>query len=1568
MEPNKIRDRALLALKKMEAKLAALERERTESIAVISCACRFPAGASSPEAYWQNLLSKVDAIGPIPMQRWSISAGADDPNRGKYVGGFIEGVDEFDSAFFGISPREANSMDPQQRVLLEVSSEAFERGGLTPESLKDSATGVFIGAVALDYRDRFVACAPEELGTYALTGNLLSVIAGRISYVFGLMGPCVTVETACSSSLVAVHQACQSLRMRESNLALAGGVNLLLSPVNMNMLAGTKTLSPQGRCATFDAGADGLVRGEGCGVVVMKRLSDAERDGDQILAIIRGSAVNHDGRAAGLTAPNVLSQQALLVRALEVSRVGPEEVGYVETHGTGTALGDPIEFQALKNVFGQRPEGAGKCVLGSVKSNVGHLEAAAGIAGLLKVILALQYETIPAQLHYQKTNPNIELDGSPFIVPSDTVVWKRGTKRRIAGVSSFGISGTNAHVVLEEGPPLADMLEEGEGPQIFPVSARSPEALSKFAEKYDAALADNGALAGSALRAIAYSAGVHRAHYEYRMAVTAASRTEVREALTAYRTGTPHAGLTSGKVSSGIRHKIAFVFPGLGSQWCGMGLGLLSKEAAFRETIELCDAAIRRRADWSLLDELNAPAEKSQLHRIEIVQPALFSLGVALASQWRAWGIVPGAVVGHSMGEVAAAYTAGAIDLEVAVRIICERSRIMSELAGKGAMAIAEVAWDLAHELVVPYKGRISVAGSNSARFTVFSGEADALQDLWNACHKEKVFFRMIKDAIPSHSHLVESVLPRLRERLSGIEANDGPVAFYSTVYGGRIGGATCGVDYWLNNLRKPVRFDLAAAALVHDGYTDFVELGAHPALLPALGEAIQKEKSEARAYASLRQGIEDRRSMLDSLGQLYVNGVMPDWPAACGGDARVAPLPTYPWQHRKHWVAEAPFTGRARWGPTTAEAEALEPVDPDIPRVETDDRLFLRVDWRLSHLVPQASTSSLRGRWLVLVDDGGAGQQLADLLRERGQEAILVTSAKLRGASRGDIEVVDPVNPLCFDDLLARYFSNSDACAGLVHMWSMDGTSTPQFADAQRRGCGALLHLLQAVGRTNWRDLPRLFLVTRGAQPAGLGGVVSGLDQTPILGMGQALCYELPELRCARIDCSAQVSGQEITALANEILSSEQEDLIALRPEGRYVARLIQGLPGEPEISVGRGVGTRNEIRLDGTYLVTGGLGALGLKLAHWLAERGAGALVLLSRRGAVSAEQKAAVASLQARGVKVATPSADVADHAQLSAAWETVRPEMPPLKGVVHAAGILDDGFVHQQTLSRLQRVLATKVQGAWNLHSLTEKMDLDFFVLYSSASALIGSPGQTNYAAANAFLDALAQYRKARGLPALSVQWGVFSDVGLATETDNRAARLAYRGMAGLTADVAFEALSRLLGGEACCVGVVPFNIRQWIEFYPQVASSPYLSKLVEQAPSPESRSSIVTTLCEIPKLRRRGAVADFVRKQVSIVLLQNETVLEANTPFRDFGMDSLTGLELRNRLEAAFELRLSAALIWTYSNIHSLASYLHEQVAQRLESSGLGAGETEGSPSDKSEEEQLIERLKQQLAG
>jgi acyl transferase domain-containing protein len=893
--------RALVEVREMRAKLDQLERARQEPIAIVGLGCRLP-GASSPEAYWEILRNGVDAISEIPRERWSIDEyyDADPEAAGRmYVrhGGFLKDVDRFDASFFGITPREASAMDPQQRLLMEVTWEALERAGIPPDSLMGQRGGVFIGISTSDYFQlELRSVAAESIDAYLASGGCGSVAAGRLAYFLGLQGPAVAIDTACSSSLVAIHAACQSLRSGESTIAIAGGVSLMLVPELTINFCRARMLAADGRCKTFDKSADGYVRSEGCGVVVLKRLSDAVDAGDRILALVRGTAVNQDGRSSGLTVPNGPAQEAVIREALRAAGVKPAEVQYVEAHGTGTALGDPIEVQALARALGEGRAASEPLLIGSAKTNIGHLEAAAGVAGLMKLVLALQHREIPRHLHFTEPNPHVDWKALPVRVAAAAAEWTASGGPRLGGVSSFGFCGTNAHVIVQEAP--AETAPNVESPDrrvhVMTVSARTEQALVQAA----AALADDLETRDTSIADICHSANAGRSHFDHRIAIAAADRAAFVSALRKTTGASPaHRAATA--------PSLAFLFTGQGSQYRGMGRELYDSEPVFRRSMDRSDAILRADLGRSILPVVFED-ETGLLDQTAMTQPVIFALEYALFEMWSSWGVRPTFVMGHSLGEDVAACAAGVFSLDDGLRMIAARGRLMQSLPQGGSMVTVFAPEQVVREAIRGFEAELAIAAINGPESIAVSGSTGALDQVVHALTARGVKSRSMTASHAFHSPLMDPILEAFGRITASIALSEPSIELISSLTGAAAGeGELIDPTYWARHVRQPVRFADAIRTLHARGCRTFLELGPAPTLL-GLGRRCVEE-SAASWVPSLRKGRSDSEQIAESVAALYEAGVSIDWKAWDAGRRRGrVTLPTYPFQRERYWGIES--------------------------------------------------------------------------------------------------------------------------------------------------------------------------------------------------------------------------------------------------------------------------------------------------------------------------------------------------------------------------------------------------------------------------------------------------------------------------------------------------------------------------------------------------------------------------------------------------------------------------------------------------------------------------------------
>ncbi|WP_233153855.1 type I polyketide synthase [Scytonema sp. HK-05] len=1581
-----------------------------EAIAIIGIGCRFP-GAKGPETFWQLLHDGVDAVKEVSPSRWDMSrfsnkTTAEIEEKHTQWGGFLEQVDQFDPQFFGIAPREAELMDPQQRLLLEVSWEALENAGQTQKQVAGSQTGVFIGISNYDY-SRLVFNPKVAIDPYSGTGNALSIAANRLSYVLDLRGPSWAVDTACSSSLVAVHQACQSLQQGECQMALAGGVNLILSPEVSMTFSKAGMIAVDGRCKTFDAKANGYVRGEGCGVVVLKRVSDAVRDGDTILAVIRGSAVNQDGRSNGLTAPNPLSQQAVISHALENAKVQPAQINYVEAHGTGTSLGDPIELNSLKDILMQGRSPDEPCWIGSVKTNIGHLEAAAGIASLIKVVLSLQHKEIPPHLHLEQINPYISIDGTPLSIPTKLQKWATGKEPRLAGVSSFGFGGTNAHVVLEEAPPE---IQNSKSPKIgvssgdaartevssaltslkiqkedkierqfhlLTLSAKSEKALGEMTQRYADFLTNHPEVS---LADVCYTANTGRSHFNHRLAVVAKSSVQLQEALNAFADSRDDR-LVNGQVSN-KRQKIAFLFTGQGSQYVGMGRQLYENAPVFRAALDQCDEILRPYLGQSLLQVLYPkPEENSPLDQTAYTQPALFAIEYALVQLWKSWGIHPDAVMGHSVGEYVAATVAGVLSLEDGLKLIAHRSRLMQSLPADGEMVAVFADEKEIREVTKINNKTVAFAAFNGSGNTVISGSAQAVQAVCVELEAAGIKTKKLQTSHAFHSPLMEPILAQFAEVAATINYAPPQITIISNLTGSQLTFEEISPDYWCRHLRSGVQFAKSINTLHASGYEVFVEIGSKPTLL-GMGRNCLSEQVGVW-LPSLRPGHEDWRVLLQSLGELYVRGADVDWSGFDQdyGRRRVM-LPTYPFQRQRYWVnirenehsqagnlfqekTQSPIMKLLSQGDTQQVVQNLEKAgelsenelqllpkllqllikqDQQLLTASIKDWLY-EVQWQqLPRDVETRHGSSVQkngirkaGTWLIFADLEGVGQTLAKLLRSRGNTCILVYPGNSYNIKEGETWSINPYSPVDFEFLFQKVLGMERPLQGIVHLWSLEAElawdlTVSSLEQAQTFGVGSVLHLLQAViKKLNFASaspLPRLWLVTRGAVPA--GSELPGVAQASLWGLGKVVALEHPELWGGMLDLAPNSTNDEAKDILAEIEDSLGEDHIALRNGNRYVARLV---PKQQEES------KQVTLRSDGTYLITGGLGALGLKVAHLLVSQGARQLVLTGRNTEKD-EAQSTLRELEQLGAKIFLQKVDVSDEADMVRLLETVQATMPPLRGIVHAAGVLDDGILQQQSWERFSKVMAPKVRGAWNLHTLTDGLPLDFFVVFSSAASLLGSPGQGNYAAANSFMDALAHHRRLQGLPGLSINWGPWAEVGMAASLANHQQAANAMGLSSIAPDLGLQVLKQVLLQASSQVGVLPID---WLVLRQQLSLGGQLpplffelfGKTKTQAESDLASvqpSDILQKLQAAPASDRLSLLTAYIQGEVAKVLkFASSQLPDPKQNFFDMGMDSLTSVEFKNHLQNHFGRFFPSTLVFNYPNINALVQYLSQEV-------------------------------------
>jgi acyl transferase domain-containing protein len=1550
------------------------ERADPEPIAIIGLGCRFPGGVQSAADYWKLLCGGVDAIAEVPPYRWNIDDLYDpDPSVKNKIysrsGGFLGPVDEFDAHFFGITPREARSLDPQQRLLLETSWEAIEYAQLSADHLFGSDTGVFLGISTLDNATNLKRFAdPEGTDAYYGTGNSLSGAAGRLSYVYGLKGPCVAVETACSSSLVAVHLACQSLLAGECGIAMAAGVNLILAPDNNIVFCRARMLSPDGRCKTFSDTADGYGRSEGCGVIVLKRLSDAVANHDRVVAVIRGTAVNQDGPSGGLTVPNGPAQQAVIRQALKRGGVDPALVDYVEAHGTGTTLGDPIEVNALGAVFSKSRSHANPLIIGAVKSNIGHLEAAAGIAGLIKLALCLENRQIPASLHLNKPNHNIPWDQLPLRVATTLEPWPAKGKRRVGGVSAFGFAGTNAHAVLEESPQLEPEPPAPElSHRLLSISAKTEPALKQLASNYEHFLAT---CSEESFASVCAGANTGRTHFKHRMSVVASSPSQASRLLAGFRSGQKNSGISYGSV--GPVPKIVFLFTGQGSQYPGMGRQLYETQPVFRTALQHCAEILRPFLDKPLLDVVYPSTEADgRLHETAYTQPALFALEYSLARLWESWGVRPAAVMGHSVGEYVAAWLAGVFSLEDGLKLIATRGRLMQALPANGEMVAVFAEEKRVQAALAAVSEHVAIAALNGPRHTVVSGQTEALASALAPLAAQGIKIQKLNVTRAFHSPLMDPILSDFRRIAEEVKYAPPRVEMLANVTGKTATAQVASADYWVNHLRQPVNFSAGLKSSYRNGHRIFLEIGPHPVLSAMCHEVLADDT--CLSLASLRRGRTDSQQILEALGSLYSAGLVVDWESFERGKRRPqVVLPSYPFQRVRHWPYKSSVSvceSRAGHYPqATQVVDLLNQGDTDelvrllqsSPRLHDVDRdtvnrvlqslveqhheqlpedrltgLLYQLHWRVSHPAPLPPIQRRPGTWLIFADRSGVGASIAEKLREQGQPCQLAYRGDCALIKENDVRICTPTSPRDFEQLISLLSKLDAPLHEVLYLWELDSPSPANLTseglgELRNLGVTDLLHLAQSMAAVAHRSSvagsngSRIWVITRGAVSVDDSAGPPSVAQAPSWGLGRVLLLEHPYLLGGLVDLDPEPNADQIATLLAVIRANgRQGEQFAFRGSKCLVARLARKPPVSPSV----------KIQQDASYLIVGGLGGLGLRMAQWLIAQGAKHLALTGR-SALSERNRVQVRELEAMGAKVLALEADVSSETDMAGVFSEVASSLLPLRGIVHAAGVLDDGVLLEQDRERFERVMAPKVKGAWILHQLSSDLKLDFFVLFSSISSLLGSPGQGNYASANAFLDALAYYRRARGQPGLSINWGPWAEFGMAAAMgESFRQRLEVHGFRLLQPADGLRTFGNLLGGAVAQVAVLPVDWSILKSQFPAGGEPSALADLLreEQAASAASddHPRYLEELERAPVGERRAMLTTYLQQRVAEVIGMAPPQLPSlDQGFADMGLDSLMGLELKTRIEFDLRVSLSPTMVFNYPTIESLGGLLH----------------------------------------
>ena len=1497
--------------------------EPDRKVAVTGIGCRLPGGISCPADLWRVVEEGRNVIGPMPPGRFAVDRFLDPKpgTPGKIVtreGGFLTGIDRFDAAFFGISPREAKKMDPQHRLLLELAWEALEDAAIVPATLAGSRTGVFIGLWSSEY-EMAMASQPADIDLYSNTGGGRFAAAGRISFALDLRGPSMTVDTACSSSLVAVHLACQALRDGEVDVALVGAANLILHPYISIGYSRSGMLSPAARCRFGAPAPDGYVRSEGVAMLVLKPLENALHDNDPIHVVIRGSAVSSDGRGSGnLVAPSEEAQADMLRYVYGRAGLAPKEVAYMEAHGTGTAAGDGVELRSMGSVVG-RP-GDRPLPVGSVKTLLGHTEAAAGLAGLIKAGLILKNRVVPADQEVVSRDPTYEWDRQGLEIPTASRQLEAEPSTLYAGVNSFGLAGTNSHVVLESAPPMPAGAPAPHLPHVVCVSGHVPEVLdeavarlARHVDETDIALAD-----------LAYTTASRRTHHAHRLAFPVHSMDELRDALKEVLEGRTPPGVARGTTPLERSPRVAFVFSGQGAQWRGMGKELMAAYPIFHASLLETATALKPFVPWSLVRVVEG---EEPMDDIGVIQPTLGALQIAMARLLASFGVRPDVVLGHSMGEVAAAHLSGALDVHEAMLVLATRSRLLGSISGRGGMALIDESADEVLSRLQPFGDRLSIASMNGPRSTVVAGDSEALDQILSALESEGVFSRRVLVDVASHSAQTDPLLDDLVSALSGLAPCRSNLPFHSTVRAAHLEGEALDAGYWASNLRQPVRLDETVGALVEDGVDVFVEIAPHPILLSSLADIASARDARPTLVPLGRREEREVDRLVEGLARMHTAGAPVAWDGVQANEARAIRLPPYPWKHESYWLDEWPD-----WSHEGGAGRALPPL-------RDEDRAHAYVV-RWEPLEEMPSGARPLGFWAILGHGTPIERCLEELIRAAGGDAVV-----LDGGADCDVTLRDL----------------HDRLGGVIDV---------RPAAVAENGSAPFAAVLEKVGRETLSTIQALissqptlpggtWWVTRDCQGPGTSGLAPATTaQAAVWGLARTLWQEHPELDPHLVDLEGGTSPEEMAEQVLSLISADsRQDQVAFRGGRPMVPRLVRAPPSV--------FTSGSRWRADSSYLITGGLGELGLEVARVMVEGGAKRVVLASRtpmplRTTWATQEHPPslsrriekVRALEQLGASVHLLALDVADDAALRTALSEFKREgWPPVRGVIHCAGTLDNHLLRDLTWESFWAVASGKAVGAWNLHELFPKVEET--VYFSSVVPILPQAGQGNYAAANACLDGLAAVRSAAGAPTVSLGWGPWQRAGLVR--DDKVARSVERmeaeGLAAFAPEHAANLFTWAAPSDHPHVAIARVDWSVAAERLSRRPGASFYTELLGAGDVNRDGGLLAAHLSTLSEERRVAELETRLRELAAAVLGIADGVLPTTQPLGRRGLDSLMAMELRNRMELLLDLRLPASTVWNYPTVEQLARHLAGRlpgVAEAVHDEGAASPDSEAA--------------------